>query len=145
MRASMHVMAGALLDAHGQVLLAQRPAGKHLAGMWEFPGGKRDPKETPLAALRRELREELGIEIEPGTPLIRVPWSYDECDLLLDAWCITRWHGTPASLEGNALQWRKPALIPPALLAPADRPILQALLRLPAETAGMPVGTSPAR
>lgn len=128
MSAPMHVMAGVLLDAQGRVLLAQRPPGKHLAGLWEFPGGKLEPGETPLAALQRELQEELGIAIEPGTPLVRVPWRYGERELLLDAWCITRWRGTPASLEGQALQWRVPSLIDPATLTPADGPILQALL-----------------
>lgn len=127
MPAPMHVMAGVLLDAD-RVLLAQRPPGKHLAGLWEFPGGKREPGETPLAALRRELQEELGIAIEPGIPLVCVPWRYGERELLLDAWCITRWHGTPASLEEQALQWCMPALIDPQWLTPADGPILQALL-----------------
>jgi mutator protein MutT len=134
----MHVMAGVLLDAHGRVLLAQRPPGKHLAGLWEFPGGKREPGETPLAALRRELKEELGVEIEPGSPLVCVPWRYGERELLLDAWWIARWLGTPAPLEGQALQWREPSLIDPELLTPADGPILQALLALLADKIGTP-------
>ena len=67
--ACMHVMAGVLCDAHGRVLLAQRPVGKHLAGLWEFPGGKREPGESPRAALLRELREELGIELQRAQPL----------------------------------------------------------------------------
>jgi 8-oxo-dGTP diphosphatase len=130
--ASMHVMAGVLCDAQGRVLLAQRPEGKHLAGLWEFPGGKLEPGEQPLHALGRELHEELGIRIDAadGTPLIRVPWRYGERGLLLDAWQFTRWQGTPRSLEGQALQWVAPAAIDPAILAPADRPILQAQ-RLP--------------
>lgn len=127
MGSPLHVMAGVLLDPAGRVLLAQRPPGKHLAGMWEFPGGKLEPDETPQAALARELREELGIEPITAVPLIRVPWHYGERGLLLDAWCITRWHGTPSSLEGQALQWCLPAQVEPAILAPADRPILQAL------------------
>ena len=128
----MHVMAGLLIDAAGRVLLAQRPPGKHLAGLWEFPGGKREADEAPWPALVRELREELGIAVESGEPLIRVPWRYGERELLLDAWCIRRWHGTPISMEGQALQWCEPAAIDPQLLTPADRPILQAL-RLPGE------------
>lgn len=125
----MHVMAGVLLDTDGQVLLAQRPPGKHLAGMWEFPGGKLEPGEFPVAGLERELREELGVEIDldRAAPLIQVRWNYGERDLLLDAWRITAWQGTPRSVEGQALQWRWPPAIQPTVLAPADREILKAL------------------
>jgi 8-oxo-dGTP diphosphatase len=125
-------MAGVLRDAQGRVLLAQRPEGKHLAGFWEFPGGKLEPGESPKQALVRELREELGIDIDSadGTPVIRIPWRYGERDLLLDAWQFTHWQGVPVSLEGQALQWDLPSHIDVATLAPADRPILQAL-RLP--------------
>ena len=126
----MHVMAGVMRDPIGRVLLAQRPAGKHLAGLWEFPGGKLEPGESPLAAHARECREELGIELQHAEPLIRVPWQYGERTLLLDTWQILEWRGTPQSLEGQALQWKQPARVDPALLTPADRPILQAL-RLP--------------
>ena len=125
--AVMHVMAGVLRDAHGRVLLAQRPAGKHLAGLWEFPGGKREPGESPHAALLRELREELGIELQRAQPLLQVPWQYGERRLLLDAWLVDQWQGTPQSLELQALQWLAPAQVAATLLTPADRPILQAL------------------
>ncbi|KRE88870.1 thiamine monophosphate synthase [Frateuria sp. Soil773] len=133
----MHVMAGVLCDGAGRVLLAQRPPGKHLAGLWEFPGGKTEPGESPQAALARELHEELGIDAGPGTPLIRVPWRYGERGLLLDAWKIAHWRGEARSLEGQALQWARPEQVDPALLAPADRPILQAL-RLPRHYAVTP-------
>ncbi|WP_329742527.1 (deoxy)nucleoside triphosphate pyrophosphohydrolase [Dyella sp. A6] len=128
----LHVMAGALIDGQGRVLLAQRPPGKHLAGAWEFPGGKLEPGESPLQGLARELREELGVAIDPSTatPLIRVPWQYGERQLLLDAWCVTRWQGEPASLEGQALRWAEPAGVDALSLAPADRVILQELLGL---------------
>lgn len=126
----MHVMAAVMRDADGRVLLAQRPAGKHLAGMWEFPGGKLEPGEAPLAALARELHEELGIKLQHAEPLIRVPRRYVERELLLDTWQTEQWEGAPQSLEGQALQWLPPAQIDPAMLAPADRAILQAL-RLP--------------
>jgi 8-oxo-dGTP diphosphatase len=127
--AVMHVMAGIMLDVDGLVLLAQRPAGKHLAGLWEFPGGKREPGESPCDALARELREELGIEIDPqhSAPHIQVPWRYGERALLLDAWLIRRWLGQPQSREGQALQWCLPAQIDARILTPADAPILQAL------------------
>ena len=120
-------MVGLLVDAAGRVLLAERPAGKHLAGYWEFPGGKVEPGELPLDALARELREELGIELRSAAPLIRVPWTYDDRRLVLDAWRVDRWERAPQSLEGQALQWCDPAKIDPAIMTPADRLILQAL------------------
>lgn len=123
----MHVMAGVLLDDKGQVLLAQRPEGKHLAGFWEFPGGKLEAGETPLAALARELREELGIDLRHARPLIRVPWRYGERELLLDVWRVSSWGGEPRSLEAQPLRWWLPASIDPVLLAPADRVILAGL------------------
>jgi 8-oxo-dGTP diphosphatase len=138
----MHVMAGVMRDPIGRVLLAQRPAGKHLAGLWEFPGGKLEPGESPLAALARECQEELGVELQRAEPLIRVPWQYGERTLLLDTWQILEWRGTPQSLEGQALQWQQPARVDPALLAPADRSILQAL-RLPSSYLITPADVSP--
>lgn len=124
---AMHVMAGVMLDDHGRVLLAQRPPGKHLAGLWEFPGGKLETGESPADGLVRELHEELGIEAAVGEPLIRVPWCYGERSLLLDARLVRRWQGEPASLDGQALRWCAPASIDLSLLAPADRHILRAL------------------
>lgn len=128
--AAMHVVAGVLFDGAGRVLLAQRPPGKHLAGMWEFPGGKLEPGETPQAGLARELHEELDIRIETAgiSPLIRLPWDYGERPLLLDAWRIGAWQGVPRSVEGQALQWRQPHDVEAAQLAPADRVILQAVV-----------------
>lgn len=127
--AIMHVVAGVLVDTAGRVLLAQRPPGKHLAGMWEFPGGKLESGETPQAGLARELHEELDIRIEPAdiAALTQVPWSYGERELLLDAWRVHAWQGAPRSVEGQALQWRHPHDIEPAQLAPADREILRAV------------------
>jgi len=124
----MHVMAGVLLDGEGRVLLAQRPPGKHLAGMWEFPGGKLESGEARFAALARELHEELGVLVQHAEPLIEVPWNYGERALLLDAWRIDQWQGQPQSMEGQALQWQLPVDVDPQQLAPADRLILQALL-----------------
>ncbi len=136
----MHVMAGVLRDAHGRVLLAQRPAGKHLAGMWEFPGGKLEPGELPFAALKRELHEELGIVVQRADPMIRVPCHYPQRSLLLDVWRCDLWEGEPQSMEGQALQWLAPARVDPAMLAPADRWILQAL-RLPTRYPVTPADT----
>ncbi len=137
----MHVMAGLMIDGEGRVLLAERPPGKHLAGFWEFPGGKLEAGELPIEALARELREELGIELQSAQPLIRVPWTYDDRRLVLDAWRVDRWLGTPQSLEGQALQWCYPMAIDPERMTPADRPILHAL-RLPATCAVMPEGVT---
>ncbi|MBN8894081.1 MAG: (deoxy)nucleoside triphosphate pyrophosphohydrolase [Rhodanobacter sp.] len=123
----MHVMAGVLLDDNGCVLLAQRPAGKHLAGFWEFPGGKLEAGETPLAALARELLEELGIHVRDAEPLVCLPWRYEDRELLLDAWRVSSWRGEPRSLEAQPLQWMLPASVDPMILAPADRVILAAL------------------
>lgn len=123
-------MAGVLVDPAGRVLLAQRPPGKHLAGAWEFPGGKLEPGETAQGGLARELREELGIETGPGEPLTRVPWVYGQKRLLLDARVLRQWEREPLPLEHTALQWADPYTVDLALLAPADRAILQAL-RLP--------------
>ncbi|RAO75965.1 Nudix family hydrolase [Dyella jiangningensis] len=124
----MHVMAGVMLDAQGRVLLAQRPPGKHLAGLWEFPGGKLEEGELPAAGLARELHEELGVQVTtPGDSLIRIPWRYGDRLLLLDAWVLRHWQGEPVSLEGQALQWCELDAIDLAMLAPADRPILRAL------------------
>lgn len=138
----MHVMAAVMLDALGRVLLAQRPAGKHLAGMWEFPGGKLEPGETPMAALARELREEVGVTLLRGEPLIRVPIHYPERELLLDAWQTDQWEGEPQSLEGQGLQWLPPEQVDPSVLTPADRWILQAL-RLPTRYAITPADARP--
>ncbi|HET7301385.1 MAG TPA: (deoxy)nucleoside triphosphate pyrophosphohydrolase [Oleiagrimonas sp.] len=128
----MHVAAGVLVDAEGRVLLAERPPGKHLAGDWEFPGGKLEPGETAVDALRRELREELAIEagVIDALPLIAVPWRHGEVDLCLVAHRVRSWRGTPRPCEGQSLAWSLPAEVASDTLAPADRPILH-VLRLP--------------
>lgn len=124
---AIHVLAGVLVDGQGRVLLAQRPPGKHLAGAWEFPGGKREPGEAPIAALARELHEELGILLQGAEPLIRIPWRYGDRRLLLDAWRVHAWDGEPQALDAQALRWEHPGDVDIRGLAPADRPILQAV------------------
>src|SRR3546814_1261195 len=94
-------MAAAITDARGRILLARRTAGRDLAGLWEFPGGKREPGETPEHALVRELREELGIEVKIGAPLIAVAQQYPHKRLCLDVRRVTRWRGTPRGHEGQ--------------------------------------------
>lgn len=86
---SVHVAAGVLCDAAGRVLLAERPAGKHLAGSWEFPGGKVEAGESPFAGLKRELHEELGVVVEAAHPLVRLTHSYPNLDIDLDVWLVT--------------------------------------------------------
>lgn len=122
-------MAGVLRRADGCVLLAERPPGKHLAGLWEFPGGKLEPGEAPRDGLVRELREELGVVVHECTPLIELPWHYGALALLLDTWMVSAWSGETQSLEGQALRWALPEQVDPEGLAPADRAILQLLLR----------------
>ncbi|HET7925195.1 MAG TPA: Nudix family hydrolase [Rhodanobacteraceae bacterium] len=126
----VHVVAGVIRDATGRVLVAERPAGKHLAGYWEFPGGKSDPGESPLDALRRELAEELGIRVEAAEPLISVPWTYPEKRIVLDAWLVTAYSGDAHAREHGALRWFDPADLPKLPMPPADMPIVMAL-RLP--------------
>jgi 8-oxo-dGTP diphosphatase len=126
----VHVVAGILRDREGRVLVAQRPAGKHLAGFWEFPGGKSDPGEAPLDALRRELHEEIGVEVESARPLISVPWTYPEKRIVLDAWLVDAYTGTPHAREAQALQWIAVDALRTLPMPPADVPIVNAL-RLP--------------
>ena len=127
---SIHVVAAALIDARRRVLIAQRPAGKHLAGAWEFPGGKLEPGEAPAEALERELREEIGVTIGPPRPLLRLHHTYPYGEVLLDVWVVRRYRGRPRGLDGQALRWCDRAALAAADLLPADRPILAAL-RLP--------------
>lgn len=129
-RAAIHVVAGAVVGGDGRVLIAQRPPGKHLAGAWEFPGGKLERGETRAAGLARELREELGIDIHQPRPLIRVRHAYAAAEVLIDAWVVTRYDGEPQSLDGQALRWCRPEALASAGLLPADRPIVRAL-RMP--------------
>ena len=127
MPASVHVVAGVLRDAGGRVLLARRPPGKHLAGLWEFPGGKCDVGEAPVDALARELREELGVVVESARPLIAVPHRYPEQDILLDVWQVSAWTGVPHPHEGQALAWVEQAALAQVSMPPADRPVIAAL------------------
>jgi 8-oxo-dGTP diphosphatase len=126
----VHVVAGVLKDAADRILLAQRPPGKHLAGGWEFPGGKVEPGETRLATLRRELQEELGVDVQAARPLLCVRHAYPERVILLDVWIVTQYRGEPTGREGQGLRWCPREALPDADLLPADKPIVTAL-RLP--------------
>ena len=124
---AIEVVAGVIRDARGRVLLARRTEGRDLAGLWEFPGGKREPGEGAQAALVRELREELGIEAEVGAPLIRVPQAYPHKRLCLDVYAVDRWKGTMRGLEGQALAWVPQHKLVQYPMPPADRPVVAAL------------------
>ena len=124
---AVHVVAAAVIDAAGRVLIAQRPPGKHLAGGWEFPGGKLEPGEERLAGLARELREELGIDISTPLPLIRLRHAYPTREVLLDVWVVRHYSGEPRGLDGQALRWCTLGELETVDLLPADGPIVAAL------------------
>jgi 8-oxo-dGTP diphosphatase len=126
------VVACALVDADGRVLLSQRPEGKALAGLWEFPGGKLDPGERPEAALIRELREELGIEVAAPclAPLVFASHAYPDFHLLMPLYVCRRWEGAPMSREGQALKWVRPGKLRDYPMPPADEPLIPALIDL---------------
>ncbi len=124
------VAACALVDADGRVLLARRPAGKPLAGLWEFPGGKLVPGEAPEAALIRELKEELNIDVSASclAPFTFASHAYPEFHLLMPLYLCRRWHGTPRPTEGQALAWVRPRKLADYPMPPADKPLM-AMLR----------------
>ncbi|HEX7417752.1 MAG TPA: 8-oxo-dGTP diphosphatase MutT [Steroidobacteraceae bacterium] len=126
-RRRIQVVAAALYDARGQVLISQRPPGRHLAGRWEFPGGKRDAGESAGAALKRELREELGVEVLASRPVLELLHAYPDRDVELSLWIVERYAGTPRGLEGQRLKWVEPAALGAEDLLEADRPFVEAL------------------
>lgn len=124
------VVACALVDADNRVLIAQRPEGKALAGLWEFPGGKLDPGERPEAALIRELKEELGIDVQEPclAPLSFASYAYPDFHLLMPLYICRRWEGTVTSHEGQALKWVRPGKLRDYPMLPADEPLIPALI-----------------
>lgn len=123
------VSAVALIDPEGRVLLAQRPEGKSLAGLWEFPGGKVEPGETPEAALIRELKEELGIDTWQSclAPLSFASHSYEDFHLLMPLFACRRWEGIAAPQEGQKLAWVRPQQLRNYPMPPADLPLIPIL------------------
>ena len=136
-RTAIHVVAGVLSDAEGRVLLAQRAHGAHLAGLWEFPGGKIEPGESAEDALRRELHEELAIEIGGVEPLISIPWRYPEKSIVLHALRVREFRGVPLGQQQQQLRWELPSDMTGIPMPPPDRPIVNAL-RLPTHYAITP-------
>jgi len=124
------VAAIALVDADGRVLIAQRPKGKHLEGLWEFPGGKLRDGETPEGALIRELNEELGIDVEHTclAPLSFASHDYGEFHLLMPLYVCRVWSGAPRGREGQRLKWVRPSKLTDWPMPPADAPLV-AMLR----------------
>ena len=123
------VSAVVLVDADGRVLLAQRPAGKSMAGLWEFPGGKVEPGETPEAALIRELGEELGIDTAESclAPLSFASHGYEDFHLLMLVYVCRKWKGEPRPLEGGDLAWVRAARLRDYEMPPADLPLIPAI------------------
>lgn len=124
------VSAVALIDADGRMLLAQRPEGKSMAGMWEFPGGKVEEGETPEEALIREIKEELGIDLCDTcmSAFTFVTHEYDDFTLLMLLYLCRNWEGIPKGLEGQALTWKRPNEMSALPMPPADKPLV-AMLR----------------
>jgi 8-oxo-dGTP diphosphatase len=138
----IEVVAAVLRDRRGRVLIAERPTGKPLAGYWEFPGGKLEPDELAAAALRRELREELGIRVQAAYRLLQFSHDYPDKRVRLDVWRVTEFDGVPAAHEGQRLDWALPEELTGHDLLPADQPIVAAL-RLPPLMLVTPQPSSP--
>ena len=128
----LFVVAAALVDPDNRVLIAQRPEGKTLAGLWEFPGGKLAPGERPEAALIRELDEELGIAVQEAclAPLTFASHAYPEFHLLMPLWVCRRWEGFVSPREGQALKWVRPGGLRDYPMPPADEPLIPPLIDL---------------
>ena len=126
------VAAVALIDTDGRVLLAQRPEGKSMAGLWEFPGGKVEAGESPEATLIRELDEELGIEVKAAclAPLTFASHRYEDFHLLMPLYVCRRWTGNVRGREGQALKWVRPQRLREFPMPPADEPLIPHLIDL---------------
>jgi 8-oxo-dGTP diphosphatase len=123
----LHVAAGILRNAAGQVLITERLCDGPFNGLWEFPGGKIDAQETSAAALRRELREELGIEVTSAEPFMSLSHEYADRTVDLEFFLVNDWDGDPDGREGQGLRWVNVAQLDEAELLPADAPLVQVL------------------
>ena len=131
-RPTVLVAAVALIDAKGKILLAQRPEGKSMAGLWEFPGGKVEEGEAPELALVRELKEELGIDVEPEAlrGLTIVSHAYEDFHLLMSLYLCREWRGAPQGREGQECLWVAPEEMRALPMPPADAPLIDELAAL---------------
>ena len=127
MKPRLRVVAAALFDAERRVLIAERPAGKHMAGWWEFPGGKVAAGETDATALKRELREELGVEVRPDYEVMQLQHDYPDRVVDLVLWHATLERGAPQGLDGQQLKWVECQTLGNQRLLPADQPFIAAL------------------
>ncbi len=123
------VAAAAMVDVDGRVLLAQRPVGKSMAGLWEFPGGKVDAGETPEVALIRELKEELGVDVTHSclAPIAFASHAYEDFHLLMPLYACRVWQGEPSPQEGQSLRWVLPVRMGDVAMPPADVPLVAVL------------------
>ncbi|HET7924975.1 MAG TPA: (deoxy)nucleoside triphosphate pyrophosphohydrolase [Rhodanobacteraceae bacterium] len=131
---AVDVVVGLIGDAHGRWLVNCRPPGAPLAGSWEFPGGKKEPGEAPFAALKRELDEELGIEVLEAEPVLVLEHEYPDKRVRLDVWHVLRYRGEARALEGQPLRWVTVAECRELSLLPADWPIVERLGSLAVQT-----------
>lgn len=123
----VHVAVGVVRNSQGDILIAKRPLHVHQGGLWEFPGGKVEAGESLPLALQRELHEELGIDIQQCRPLIRIPHSYPDKQVLLDVWLVEAFSGVPHGKENQPIDWRAPAELWRLPFPPANRPIIRAV------------------
>ncbi len=125
----LEVVVGIVRDESGRILVNQRRAGTHLAGLWEFPGGKRHSGEGREVALTRELHEELGIDVVAAAPLLSLHHEYSDRSVHLDVWTVLEFTGTPRSREAQVIDWVPVEALSSLELLPADAPIVAAILR----------------
>jgi 8-oxo-dGTP diphosphatase len=130
----IRVVAAALFDSEGRVLITDRPPGKHMAGRWEFPGGKVLAGESDRQALERELEEELGTRVLAAYPVLEITHQYPDRRVQLSMWVVERYHGVPQGLDGQRLKWVGLERLTAEDILEADRPFIEALQ---AQTAGV--------
>ena len=142
---TFHVAAGILRDTSGRVLITERLCDGPFNGLWEFPGGKIAAGEHPTDALKRELAEELGIDITSSQPFMAVHHEYPDRSVHLEFFLVTAWHGDPTGLEGQGVRWLPASELDPAVLLPADTPVIDALQEILEPSAGKLVEGSKAQ
>ena len=121
------VAAAAILNPQGQLLIAKRPEDKHQGGLWEFPGGKVEADESVETALKRELLEEIGIEVQQCEPLVRIEHDYSDKSVVLDVWVVSSFSGKAKGLEGQPIEWINPVDMDAYPFPEANLPIIAAL------------------